>query len=90
MKFFPGISLDSETNYSTTHALFQLYEKIPNGLDTKAFDTVNKEILLNKLEHYEVRSIVLQWFKSYLSCWKQFVQYNGYNFSLLDITRGVP
>ena len=80
MKFFPGIILDSEKNYFTTHALFQLYDKISNGLDTKAFDTVNKEILLNKLKYYGVRSIVLQWFKSYLSCRKQFVQYNGYNF----------
>ena len=32
----------------------------------------------------------LQWFKSYLSCRKQFVQYNGYNSSSLDITCGVP
>ena len=89
-------------NYSTAHALIQLYDKISNALQnkrvtlglfidlSKAFDTVNHEILLHKLEHYGVRGIALQWFESYLSCRKQFVQYNGYNSSSLDITCGVP
>ena len=89
-------------NYSTAHALIQLYDKISDALDnkkvtlglfidlSKAFDTANHEILLDKLEHYGVRGIALQWFKSYLSCRKQFVQYNGYNSSSLDITCGLP
>ncbi|KAI0242182.1 hypothetical protein LSAT2_014410, partial [Lamellibrachia satsuma] len=32
----------------------------------KSFDTVNHDILLRKLDHYEIRGIVLQWFQSYL------------------------
>ena len=102
MIFFPGISMDSEKNYSTAYALIQLYDKISNALDnkrvtlglfidlSKAFDTVNHEILLDKLEHYGVRGVALQWFESYFSCRKQFVQYNGYNSSSLDIICRVP
>ena len=42
---------------------------------------MNHDILLAKLEFYGVRGVALQWFKSYLSCKPQFVQYNGYNSS---------
>ena len=91
-----------QENHSIDHALVSLTEAIRNTLDNKrfgcgifidlqkAFDTVNHEILLSKLEHYGVRGCALEWFRSYLSDRKQYVSVNGSNSNLLSITCGVP
>ena len=56
----------------------------------KAFDTVNHEILLKKLEHYGFRGIINNWFRSYLSDRKQKVVINGFESESKNLLHGVP
>ena len=56
----------------------------------KAFDTVDHEILCQKLEHYGVVGKELSWFKSYLSNRKQYCRINGVDSNVNDINVGVP
>ena len=88
--------------HSTTHALIEITENISKALDTgkfacgifidlqKAFDTVNHNILLDKLKHYGVRGMANNWFQSYLSNRMQFVSIQGYDSENLPIEHGVP
>ena len=51
---------------------------------------VEQDILLTKLEHYGVRGLANDWFKSYLSDRKQFVSINGHYSNLASVLYGVP
>jgi len=56
----------------------------------KAFDTVNHNILLDKLNHYENRGLALHLFTSYFQNRQQFVYANGVQSDKIQITCAVP
>lgn len=56
----------------------------------KAFDTIDHNKLLIKLERYGLRGVVFEWIKSYLSNRSQFVKLGEISSVCLNITCGVP
>jgi hypothetical protein len=86
---------------STEHNLIQVTNFIGNALNNgdwvlgifldlkKAFDTVQHDILLRKLERFGVNGTNLSWFKSYLSNRLQGVDINGSLSDLKEIIMSV-
>lgn len=87
---------------STTDAIMEqmqyIYENLDDGhmvvslfLDfTKAFDSIDHRILLNKLPNYGIRGVILEWLNSYLSYRKQYVHCNKTSSESRQVTHGVP
>ena len=56
----------------------------------KSFDTVNHNTLLSKLNHYGIRGVAFNWFKSYLSGRTQYATINNERSEIQTIKYRVP
>ena len=52
--------------------------------------TILSFVLSRKINHYGVRGVLNDWFRSYLSNRQQYVSINGYDSGLIKINCGVP
>ena len=57
---------------------------------SKAFDTIDHNIMLYKLEYYGFRGVVNDWFKDFLNDRNQYVSYNENKSVLKNISCGFP
>ena len=90
---------DCRKGHSTDHALIKLIDSIYDSFNqnkytlgvfidlSKAFDTVDHNILIDKLNSYGVKNNSPKWFSSYLSNRKQFIQAGAMKTFSLDILK---
>ena len=87
---------------STEQAIAEITDKLKKAIDNnlftcgvfldfaKAFDTVNHNILLTKMEKYGIRGLPLQWFTNYLTNRQQYVSMDGTESSKQKVVCGIP
>ena len=90
-------------HHSTETALLRVFNDLLNGIDTgnicvinlldlsAAFDTIDHDILLSRLEmSFGISGTALSWFKSYLSGRKQKVKVQDFYSDEITVNFGVP
>ena len=102
LNFLSDQQLGFRKGFSTSMAALDLVNYINGGFEkrectlsifvdlSKAFDTVDHHILLQKLNYYGARGVMYNWFKGYLTNRKQLVRVNGHCSSFSSITCVVP
>ena len=88
--------------HSTEHAVLHFVDRIITELDksnspiaifldlSKAFDTLNYDILIQKLKYYGIADISFTWFRSYILNRNQFVTFKHCKSETLETKTGVP
>ena len=88
--------------HSTEFAALELIDRTLKDIDernisvaifmdlSKAFDTLDYQILLKKLDYYGIVGNALAWFSSYLTGRQQYVELDGVSSSLVPLSTGVP
>ena len=92
--FRPGLST-SDAIMDLSNLIYQTFENKAHGIGvfldlSKAFDTIDHNILLKKLSWYGVRGKALDWFRSYLEERKIYASYNNVQSKCFTMTHGVP
>ena len=87
-------------NHSTTHVLFEIAEKIPEGFRSNYLWVLSwsTESIFNnkswysskKLNHYGITGIANKWFQLFLEDWKLFTSVQGCHFAKQSVRYGVP
>ena len=101
-KLFFNSQYGFRPQHSTELATLELIDRIVYDMEqnkiplniyidlSKAFDTLNHNILIDKLKHYGISGNSLKLIKNYLTNRKQYVHFGETNSELLNITTGVP
>ena len=88
--------------HSTTHAVLAVVDYCLRNLENKkftigifidvqkAFDCVDRSILITKLQYYGIRGPLLRWISSYLSNRSQYVEIDKIKSDCKPINLGVP
>jgi hypothetical protein len=101
-KMFYYAQYGFRSEHSTEFATLELVDKVMFEMDkmntpisifldlSKAFDTLDHKILIEKLKYYGINGVALKLMESYMSNRKQYVVMDGIESDLMNITTGVP